>query len=229
MTLTLHLQTQPCSHNTDTDPTSSHPNITPLHYTIHTPKYRASPIGTLRAYTFNTAAMRQQGGPAQFWHECQAFDAAHEGTKLDKIENFLANESFPAERQAQIDTVALVLFVDEVFLEKEYRGRGVGLWAVDRLISLHAPAPCFSDDEEEARGGAAVVVLLQAGTISREGVAGGGGVGKADEKLTQYWKRLGFGEWSWSDGAWLCLVAGERVRVGEGMGLVSVEQPGGGE
>ncbi|KAK4545882.1 hypothetical protein LTR36_002446 [Oleoguttula mirabilis] len=178
---------QPCEHGHD------HPHIKPIIATVQIGGHTA---GTMRANIFDAAEMREQGGPAQMWQECQNFDAEHDGTKLDKIENYLANESFPGKRQVQIDTAAVVLFVDEVWLERVRRRQGLGLWAVDELIRQMAPA----------RG--CMVILLQAGPITREGTADDS---EAHGKITRHWKKLGFSEWSDSDDAWLCLVAEERV------------------
>ena len=199
------------THNTNTSHhTVVHPNITPL--SVKT-TYQTHPIGHIKAYRFDTAAMRARGGPAQFWLECREFDAAHEGTKAEKIENFLANEAIVWEKRGRVEGVEVVLFVDEVVLEREWRGKGlVGLRAVAKLVDRQlAVSRCTLDGSSSEAFGHEMIVMLQAGAVSGE-VGGDDEAGEeAGEKLTQYWKRMGFEEWSLSDTAWLC-VAGDEVK-----------------
>ena len=188
--MVLLLNTIPCDHGDD----HRHDNITFI--SGRTELGGSVTVGSVRAYLFNVAEMKRVGGPGQMWHECQEFDAAHDGTKLDKIENYLANESFPVDRQAQIDEADAVLFIDEVWLEKRYRGQDRGLWAVSQLI----------EQLSETRS---IIVLLQAGPVSWDNSSKSGD--EAHDKITKHWKRLGFSEWSDSDDAWLCL-ASEKVK-----------------
>ncbi|KAK3109217.1 hypothetical protein LTR53_017765, partial [Teratosphaeriaceae sp. CCFEE 6253] len=137
-----------------------------------------------------------------------AYDAAHAdaGARLEKVENYLANESFHPRFETRVAEAESVLFVEEVRLHEALRGRDLGFWMVRELI----------------RGlglGERGVVLLQAGGISREGRGGrdrdggGSGGGESTERLTRYWRRMGFSEWSDSDEAWLCL---DPAEAGEG-------------
>lgn len=125
-------------------------------------------------------------GPNRMWEESRAYDELHFGTKLDKVENFLSNESFPAERQNIIDAAEALVFVEEVFLESSARGRGYGLEAVKMVFTeLNLPMR--------------TVALLQAGAV-------GGSASDSETagaKLTRHWRRLGFQAWSESDESWL--------------------------
>lgn len=184
ITITLHHL--PCP-----DPTCSHqhPNIKPYTSTIH---LNSQPIGHLTLYLFHKRSMSALS-PNRMWEEPQAYDTHHAGAKLDKIENFLANESFSELGQERIDAAEIVLFIDRVWLEPKWRGKGRGLAAVRETVrALELPQ----------RG----IVMLQAGD-------GGGSMGvsaqDAGEKLTAHWRKLGFGEWSESDPAWLLLWLGD--------------------
>jgi len=187
--LALHLSTLPCDH----DDEHQHGNIMAI--SGRTELDGSVTARSVRAYLINVAEMKKTGGPGQMWHECQEHDAAYDGTKLDKIENYLANESFPADRQAQIDEADAVLFIDEVWLEKRHRGQDRGLRAVSQLI-------------EQFSGKGNMIVLLKAGPVLRCSSSNSGR--EAHSKVAKHWKRLGFSEWRDSDDAWLCLHAGER-------------------
>lgn len=85
------------------------PNITPhtAHLTQTLPNKPPEKIGHVKAHLLNKHAMETLG-PAQTWKECQAYDAAYApDTKLDKVENYLANESFPVEKQRKIGEVSV--------------------------------------------------------------------------------------------------------------------------
>lgn len=61
--------------------------------------------------------------------------------KLDKIENYLANESFLEDAQKRISSSAAVVYIQEVWLEKQWRGRELGLEAVRKALEkLSLPA-----------------------------------------------------------------------------------------
>ncbi|KAK4502263.1 hypothetical protein PRZ48_005688 [Zasmidium cellare] len=173
ITITLHHQ--PCS---PPDCSLKHPHIKPYTSKIYPTDPKSKPIGQINLYVFHKAKM-DAINPGKMWEECQAFDAHHTGTKLDKIENFLANESFSTQGQDRIDHAEVVLFIDQ----------GRGLAAVRETVkALQLPKKA--------------IVMLQAGD------AGGlriGNVHEAGDKLTRHWKRLGFEEWSESDPSWLLL------------------------
>ena len=142
--------------------------------------------------------------PSKMWQECQAYDTAHTpSAKLNKVENYLANESFPAEHQAQIDEAEWVLYIDEAYIDPSFRGKGFSLLALDLLI-------------KQLVVGEKCVVLLQAGSIMRfekDGRTRGLDAVEAYEKIARHWRRMGFHEWSDSDDAWLCLWSGARLRI----------------
>ncbi|KAF2162940.1 hypothetical protein M409DRAFT_26793 [Zasmidium cellare ATCC 36951] len=190
ITTTLHHQ--PCS------PPSCqlrHPNIKAYTAKIHLTNLNPNPhpIGHIDLYLFHKSKMPTLS-PNRMWEECHSFSPHHPGTKLDKIENYLANESFSTEGHEKIERAEVVLFIDQVWLEARWRGKGRGLVAVSEAVkALQVP-----------RKG---VVMLQAGD------AGGGRIGDvqdAGERLTRHWRRLGFEAWSESDPSWL-LVSLEDV------------------
>jgi len=159
------------------------------------------PCGSIKAQLLDTGRMRNTSASSfvpghQFYIQCQAYDAdyADQGARLEKVENFLVNESFKPEYEARVADANKVLFIEEVYLYPWMRGEGRSLWMVAKLIRALA------------LGGEAVV-LLQAGGVSREvwSSAEGEGGGEGTEKLTRHWKKTGFSEWSDSDDAWLCL------------------------
>ncbi|KAF2770541.1 hypothetical protein EJ03DRAFT_350377 [Teratosphaeria nubilosa] len=156
--------------------------------------------GSLKAQLLFAARMRTQDGLIQMWQECQEFDACSNGAKIEKVENYLANESFAMkDRQRDVDEASVILHVEEVWLKRLYRGEGRGLWMVRELVRQLE----LADD---------VVVMLQAGPLSRErqGQDTVESDGKsAHERIACHWKKLGFDEWSDSDDAWLCLRVGE--------------------
>ena len=83
-----------------------------------------------------------------------------------------------------------ILYIHEVHLETRYRGYGIGLLAVDRLISS---LPSFEMDS---------VVLYPAGT-TREARELGDTYDHAtvQQKLIRYWSLLGFNVWGRTSGA----------------------------
>ncbi|EME45356.1 hypothetical protein DOTSEDRAFT_23391 [Dothistroma septosporum NZE10] len=131
-------------------------------------------------------------GPVRMWDECDAYDESHLGAKLDKVENYLANESFTSRRDAQIRNASYILFIDEVVLILDMRGKGRGLAAVKMVI-------------EELQLPSNTLVLLQAGPIGNTGNARL----DAGERIAGHWKKLGFAGWSESDESWLCLLLEE--------------------
>ena len=178
----------------------TYPNISRITAML---QHELTSIGTIEANLFDNATM-DAIRPAEMWHECQTYDEAHApGAKLDKVENFLANESFPTARQAQIDEAEWVLYIEEAYIEPPFRRRGLSLLALDLLI-------------KESDVGDKCVVMLQAGSISRfenDEQSGALDAVEACEKITRHWKRMGLEEWSESDDAWLCLLTGERPKI----------------
>jgi GNAT superfamily N-acetyltransferase len=179
---------------------TQHPNTRSLLSKLFLPEDITA--GTIKAQLLNAQQMRQQGGRIQMWLECQSFDGVHEGAKLDKVENHLANESFAVkDRQRDVDEASAILHIEELWAEKSYRGRGLGWWMIERLL-------------QELKMTGDGMVMLQAGPVSREtrdreddtleGLREDGGE-SAHEKLARHWKKLGFDEWSDSDDAWLLL------------------------
>ncbi|KAH9810924.1 hypothetical protein Tdes44962_MAKER05951 [Teratosphaeria destructans] len=152
--------------------------------------------GSLKAQLLFAAQMRTRNGLNQMWQECQDFDACTEAAKMEKVENYLVNESFALKgRQRDVDQASMILHIEEVWLERLYRGEARGLWMLRELArQLRLPGD--------------VVVMLQAGPLSREeqGQETPESDGKsAHERIACHWKKLGFDEWSDSDDAWLCL------------------------
>jgi hypothetical protein len=141
--------------------------------------------------------------PAEMWQECQAYDEDNAPkAKLNKVENYLANESFPADRQAQVDDARWVLYIDEAYIEPPFRRRGLSLLAIDLLV-------------KELNIGDKCVVVLQAGSIARFEDERSGSLDAVEVcvRITSHWRRMGFKEWSDSDDAWLCLLTGERPKM----------------
>lgn len=179
--ITIVIHDSPCP---DTDCSSHHPNIRAYEASVHLHSHR---IGHVKVYVLDKAAMTRTS-LNRMWEECQDFDARHDGTKLDKIENFLSNESLVRDWGNKVEEAEAVLFIDRVWLEAKFRRQGRGLMAVRKTIeALRVPAK--------------TVVMLQAGDVGGLKVD----CHDAGEKLTRYWKRLGFAEWSESDESWLLL------------------------
>ena len=141
--------------------------------------------------------------PSHMWEECQAYDAAHAGAKLDKVENYIANENFPAEQQLKLDLAESILFIEEAYINRRFRGQGLSLLALDLLI-------------KELAVGQSCVVLLQTGPINSLATPEGFSAVSATEsyeKIARNWRRMGFSEWSYSDDAWLCLCTEDRPKI----------------
>lgn len=191
-TITLEIHQVPCA-----SPTCAfqHPQITGHTLAIHFTSQDKRLIGHIKSYTFSKAAM-DLASPNSMWEQSQAFDDLH-SAKLDKIENFLANEGFEALAEERIATAQLVLFIDQVWLETEFRKQGLGLVAVRKAIEALRP------------GRESTVVMLQAGDVG----GGRSNAHEAGEKLTKYWGQLGFEPWSESDDSWLLL----WLEEGEGL------------
>jgi hypothetical protein len=181
----ISLTINDCTH---TESEHEHPNIQSITANFTLPeaahpleRYKPSPIGTIDAYTFNTASMCSIS-TAQFWLECQQYDNAH-GTKLDKIENFLGNDSFKPAYESKVATAETIVFIDKVWLTAAYRGQRRGHAMVRSLLeALDLPGH--------------TVTMLQAGGLSLAAQPVDEMDGDATEKLTRYWKAMGF-----SDGA----------------------------
>lgn len=90
-------------------------------------------ISQMKLYRQGKAVMKRVS-PTEMWQQCQAYDLMHFGGKLNKIENFLANESF-FERQFVIANAEEVVYVEEVVLHKKARGQGLGLVALSQTIA----------------------------------------------------------------------------------------------
>lgn len=200
--LSMQLDQSSCVHDTATSKEfeNSYPNIFSITATL---QLGSTTGGTIKANLLDKTAMDALC-PAEMWQQCQAYNHAYAPfTKLDKVENFLGNESFPKVWQDQIDDAEWVLYIDEAHIDPLFRRRGYSLLALDLLIrELHIGDCC--------------VVLLQAGSIGRfendKRVEISDAV-DACEKIARHWKRMGFREWSDSDDAWLCLLTGERPKI----------------
>lgn len=153
-------------------------------------------IGSIQCQLLHKAGM-DAIGLNTMWDECQAYNTSHAPeSKLDKVENYLANGCFLPEKQTLIDKAEYILFIEEVYVDSEYRGRGISLLGMELLIA-------------ELGVGERCVVLLQAAplvqVIRTDSQAGDGCAVTAHERIARHWKRMGFEKWSWTDDAWLCL------------------------
>lgn len=83
-----------------------------------------------------------------------------------------------------------MVFVEEVWLEPGWRGRGLEREVLGRVLRQWRKA----------------VVLLQPGPVGPP--AGQVGADEATERIERGWRRMGFEAWSGSDGSWLCLYIG---------------------
>jgi hypothetical protein len=197
--LSILLSQSRCVHSiSPKESDNAYPNVSRITATL---QHKLTSIGTIKANLLNKAAMGALS-PAQMWQECQAYDEVNAPeAKLNKVENYLANESFPRDRQAQIDDARWVLYIDEAYIEPPFRRRGLSLLALDLLIKeLDVRDRC--------------IVLLQAGSILRFGKderSGSSDAVEICERITRHWKQMGFREWSDSDDAWLCLLTGEAA------------------
>ncbi|KAK3657924.1 hypothetical protein LTR22_009151 [Elasticomyces elasticus] len=171
-------------------PDHDHPNILTIYAAVDLthPATTISPSeeqGHIKAQLIAVGKMRLTSPQGQaFYHECQAYDTAHSAdcARLDKVENFLANESFVGDFGEIVAGAEIVLFIEEAWLHRSLRGKGLSLVMVKEFIKLLT-----------------LVVMLQAGGITREADNGD----ESTERLTRHWKKLGFSEWSDSDDAWL--------------------------
>lgn len=171
----------------------THPNVRAYLADIRSTEQQER-IGFVKVFTLNKAGM-DCISPRQMYEEGHIYDDMHSGAQIHKVENFLENEDFYSERDAQVAQAEMFIFVEEVLLEKRFRGtRGRGLAAVrEALLRLGPPAKS--------------VVLLQAGSTDESEYD----TFQTDDKLTRYWGNMGFGVWSDSDPAWLCLSLEDEV------------------
>lgn len=138
-------------HNSDSH--TNFPNITTLTAHLHHPIIQnPSRLGYLKAHILDKGGM-EAISPSEMWSQCWSYDNAHPDTKLNKIENFLANESFPKELQPKIDAAKSVMYIEEAYIEPEFRRKGLSLLAVELLI-------CQLELDEGC------IAMLQAGKIS---------------------------------------------------------------
>lgn len=226
---TTHLAQNTCKH--DKDPDLQHPDITPLTFTISTSQpalliHDTEPIGFIEAQLLRKPPSAPQPTANQsnwMWLQCRAYDTAHSPeAKLHKVENYLSNECFHSDKQPLLDRAAWVLYVEKVFLWPAFRGRRLGLWAVDELIrrlelgesgiAMLEPGPVVLsdgeadwDDSVAAKGQSDIEAGVDAPTPDA--------AEDATEKIRRHWKRMGFAEWSYTDEAWLCLASGDRLRI----------------
>lgn len=181
--------------------TNAHPLIT-SHFTAirHPTECSTSSIqhiGHVKSHMISTHPRSLDDG--SMWAACQAYDESHApDSKLHKVENYLANESYTTERDAQIRKATAVLFIEEVWLESGWRGRGLGREALDRVI-------------REVVGTQQAVVLLQPGPVgpaARDADGNEMDAGEATARIERCWRKMGFETWSESDESWLCLSVG---------------------
>ncbi|EMC98221.1 hypothetical protein BAUCODRAFT_417087 [Baudoinia panamericana UAMH 10762] len=185
----LYLGRAACEHRDEQE----HPHITNfaatlyLHLPLSADKLNFSadhPAGMLKGQLLDAANMRNIC-LGQMWLECQAYDVAHcdEGTKLNKVENYLANELFKPEYEGKVATAKKVLHIESVWVEERLRGQGLGRWMVAEII------------HQLGLKDVPAIVLLQAGPLARERRCVDGATiatparrdcGTAHEKLTRY-------------------------------------------
>lgn len=178
------------------DDTATHPNITALSLLIH---HHGIFIGHITSTVLNKAAMNAIS-LSQFWEECLAYDEAHSpDSKLYKIDKYLEGEEFSLDYQNKLHSAEWLLYVDEAYVEPDFRGQRLSIWALEQLIGTM-----------EADLGRKGVVMLQAGVSNKypcSGLEDGG------EKLGRHWRRMGFEVWSESNEDWLCLWCAERRKL----------------
>lgn len=152
-----------------------------------------SMIGRLKLFRLNKAAM-ERVGPAEMWQQCQVYDRMHFGGKLNKIEIFLENECFFEERHIAMAEAEVVVYIEEVVLDKKARGQGLGLEALSQaIVQMRLPRK--------------TILMLEPGGIGELEC----GHEEAGEKLAKHWSKLGFRLWSYTDEAWLCLDLKELI------------------
>lgn len=115
-------------------------------------------VGYVKAHLLDKKAI-DAIGPAEMWSQCKAFDdACAPDTKLNKVENFLANGSFPANLQSKIDGAEWILYIEEAFVELGWRRMELSLLAIELLIQrLDLGEKC--------------IAMLQAGTYFLENIS----------------------------------------------------------
>lgn len=159
------------------------------------PEYYALELGHIHMYTLDKAAMERASVTAM-WKQSQVYDDSHLGSSLAKVENFLSNESFPADLEAKIVDAEYILVISAVVLYKQWlRGYGHGLDALEMAINDLKWLPRRT------------IAMLQAGAIGTDTRP----AELAGEKLTKHWKRLGFEPWSDSDDSWLLVALDETI------------------
>ncbi|KAK4893958.1 hypothetical protein LTR27_007764 [Elasticomyces elasticus] len=125
-------------------PAHDHPNILTIYAAVDLtpPATTITPSeeqGHIKAQLIAVGKMRLTSPQGQqFYHECQAYDVAHseDCARLDKVENYLANESFIEHFVEIVASADNVLFVEEVWLHRSLRGKGLSLVMVKELIKL---------------------------------------------------------------------------------------------
>lgn len=180
-----------------------HPNIDPISVDIlQGYTNEATSIGYMEVKLLHRSTMKEG-----MWEECRIYDMLHQPkSKLHKVENCLSNECFSNEWVAMIAEAEWFLLIEKVYLRPESRGRDFGFVAVRRLI-------------KELRVADRCVVMLEPGPITyaacpgdAQSTWGAMNISEATEKLTGYWKRMGFESWSYTDEAWLYLSTADRLK-----------------
>lgn len=185
-------------------------------------------IGYIKVHILDKRAM-EAISPSEMWSQCWAYDNYHSDTKLNKVENFLANESFPRDYQARIDEAKSVLYIEEPFIEPQLRRKGLSLFAVELLIrELGVMEGCVVMLQAGKNHPVALLASKEhmltyslpwrSGSIVRlQHIEAFGGIGteEASDRLTKHWKQISFLEWSDSDDAWLCLWTSERPKISD--------------
>ncbi|KXS94526.1 hypothetical protein AC578_4145 [Pseudocercospora eumusae] len=187
--MSVRLQTRTCP-----DPSvncqQAHPNIQSYMASI---QLDLETIGHVKARVFNKQTMDAKNSPGM-WEECQRYDQVHFGAKLDKIDNYLDNESFESDAEVKVREARAIVYVEEVLLGEAWRGQGLGLDALRRsILALRLPRES--------------IILLEPGPINS--AEHNSQSDNAGEKLEKHWRQLGFDAWSYTDRAWLCLSLGD--------------------
>ncbi|KAF7188936.1 hypothetical protein HII31_09859 [Pseudocercospora fuligena] len=119
--ISVRLQTRTCP-----DPSvncqQAHPNIQSYLASI---QLDLQTIGHVKAHVFNKQTMDAKDSPGM-WEECQRYDQNHFGAKLDKIDNYLDNESFESDAEVKVQEARAIVYVEEVLLQETRRGREPG-------------------------------------------------------------------------------------------------------
>lgn len=161
-----------------------HPSLSAYVAAIH---HNHVVTGQIKLYRLSVVDMKP-AGTGEMWRQCQSYDSMHFGGKLNKIENFLANESFFAEAAVAIGEADEILYIEEVVLDKNSRGQGLGLQALYQAVA-HLELPEKS------------VLMLEPGGVGQLECSHE----EAGEKLAKHWSQLGFRVWSYTDEAWMCV------------------------